>query len=397
MPGLMLEGVKIIDFTTTVAGPACSQFLSQLGAEVIKIESPVKMDDARYYPPYKGSFSISFAAANIGKRCVTIDLKRPEGVALFKEIAKTCDVFLENYTPGTVKRLGIDYDALKGLNPRLIMCSISAYGQTGPLSSLPGYDATIQAMTGLMSVTGYPDRPPLRSGTLMVDVSTAFCAALSICAALYARQISGIGTHLDIAMYDVGINLLESKFVDYANTGNVATRTGNRFPFIAPFDTFRTKDSYVMIICAGDGPFRDLCNGMGMPDLPADERFKDIFTRNAHEPELKKIIEDWSTQYSTEEVVEKLIAAGAPVAAVHDIRQAVDHPHTRARGMLNDVEEPGVGNIVLMAPPIKASNYQVGKPGHTHGAGEDNMWLLKDLLGKSEAEVRQINDSKVMG
>jgi CoA:oxalate CoA-transferase len=137
MPGLMLDGVKIIDFTTTVAGPACSQFLSQLGAEVIKIESPVKMDDARYYPPYKGSFSISFAAANIGKRCVTIDLKRPEGVALFKETARACDVFLENYTPGTLKRLGLDYDVLKTVNPKLIMCSISAYGQTGPLSGLP--------------------------------------------------------------------------------------------------------------------------------------------------------------------------------------------------------------------------------------------------------------------
>ena len=397
MAGMMLEGVRIIDFTTTVAGPACAQFLSQLGAEVIKIESPVKVDDARYYLPYKGSFSISFAAANIGKRCVTIDLKRPEGVELFKEMVKNCDVFLESFTPGTVKRLGLNYEVLKEVNPRLIMCSISAYGQTGPLSSLPGYDATIQAMTGLMSVTGYPDRPPLRSGTLVVDVSTAICAGLSICAALYGRQMSGMGTHLDIAMYDVGINLLESKFVDYANTGNVPTRTGNRFQFIAPFDTYRTKDSYVMIICAGDGPFRDLCNGMGMPDLPKDERFKDIFTRNSHEPELTKIIEGWTTQFTTEEVVKKLIAAGAPVAAVHDIKQAIDHPHTRARGMLNEVEQPGTGTLVLMGPPVKATNYQVGKPGHTHAIGEDNMWLLTEILGKNEAEIKKITEYKVMG
>ena len=397
MPGMMLDGVKIIDFTTTVAGPLCSQFLSQLGAEVIKIESPVKMDDARYYPPYKGSFSISFAQTNIGKRCVTIDLKRPEGLALFKEMTKACDVFLENYTPGTVKRLGIDYDALKDLNPRLIMCSISAYGQTGPLSSLPGYDGTIQAMTGLMSVTGYPELPPLRTGSVLVDINTAFFGGLSICAALYARQISGMGTHLDIAMYDVGICMLESKSIDYANTGNIPTRTGNRHPGISPFDTYRTKDSYVVIICAGDGPFRDLCNGMGMPNLPADERFKDIFTRNAHEPELKRIIEDWSTQYTTAEVVEKLIAAGAPVAAVHDIKQAIDHPHTRARGMLIDVEQPGVGNMVLVSMPGKATNYQVGKFGHTHSPGEDNIWLLKEVLGKSEAEIQKISESKVMG
>jgi len=396
MLNMMLEGVRVIDFTTTVAGPACAQFLSQIGAEVIKIESPLKMDDARYYPPYKGSFSVSFAAANTGKKCVAIDLKRPEGVAIFKELVKASDVVLENYTPGTVKRLGIDYEALREVNERLIMCSISAYGQTGPLSALPGYDATIQAMTGLMSVTGYPDRPPLRAGTLIVDISTAFCAAFSICAALYARQLTGKGTSLDISMYDVGINLLESKFIDYTTTGSVATRTGNRFPFIAPFDTFRTRDSYVMIICAGDGPFKDLCKGMGMPDLPKDERFKDLFTRNDHEPELKKIIEDWAMQLPTEVVVERLLAAGAPVAAVHDIKQAIDHPHTRARNLFNEVDQPGVGKLTLMGAPVKASNYRVGQPGYTHAAGEDNLWLLKDILGKSEAEIQKIRESKVM-
>jgi len=176
----------------------------------------------------------------------------------------------------------------------------------------------------------------------------------------------------------------------------VATRTGNRFPFIAPFDTFRTKDSYVMIICAGDGPFRDLCKGMGMPELAKDERFKDLFTRNDHEPELKKIIEDWATQLPTEVVVERLLAAGAPVAAVHDIKQAVDHPQTRARNLFNEVEQPGVGKLTLMGAPVKASNYQVGQPGYTHAAGEDNLWLLKDLLGKDEAEIQKIRESKVM-
>jgi CoA:oxalate CoA-transferase len=396
MLNMMLDGVRVIDFTTTVAGPACSQFLSQVGAEVIKIESPVKVDDARYYPPYKGSFSVSFAAANNCKKSVTVDLKKPEGVAIFKDLVKASDVFLENYTPGTVKRLGIDYDALRQVNERLIMCSISAYGQTGPLSSLPGYDATIQAMTGLMSVTGYPDRPPLRAGTLIVDISTAFCAAFSICAALYARQLTGKGTHLDISMYDVGINLLESKFVDYTTTGKVATRTGNRFPFIAPFDTFRTKDSYVMIICAGDGPFKDLCNGMGMPDLCRDERFKDLFTRNDHEPELKKIIEEWAMQLPTEVVVERLLAAGAPAAAVHDIKQAVDHPHTRARNLFNEVDQPDVGKLTLMGSPVKASGYQVGQPGYTHASGEDNLWLLKDILGKSETEINKLKESKVV-
>ena len=397
MLGMMLDGIRAIDFTTTVAGPACAQFISQLGAEVIKLEPPGRGDDARLYPPYKGSVSASFCAANLGKRTVTINLKKPQGVSLFKELASVCDVFIENYTPGTMKRLGIDYEALKTVNPRLIMCSISAYGQTGPLSHLPGYDATIQAMTGLMSVTGYPDRPPLRSGTLVVDISTAMTAATAICAALFAREKTGLGDHLDIAMFDVGINLLESKFVAYTVGGEIQTRTGNRFPYISPFDAYKAKDDYVMIICAGDGPFQDLCNGIGMPDLMKDERFNNLFARNAHEPELKKIIEDWASQYTAAEVVARLSAAGAPAAVVNNIKQALEHPHTKARGMLNEVEQPGAGTLILMGPPIKSVAYQVGKPGYTHAIGEDNGWMLKELLGKSEQAAKKIIESGVMG
>lgn len=393
---MMLNGVRAIDFTTTVAGPACAQFISQLGAEIIKVEPPGRGDDARLYPPYKGSVSASFCAANLGKRAVTINLKKPQGIALFKELVSACDVLIENYTPGTMKRLGIDYETLKAVNPRLIMCSISAYGQTGPLSHLPGYDATIQAATGLMSVTGYPDRPPVRSGTLVVDISTAMTASSAICAALFAREKTGLGDHLDIAMFDVGINLLESKYVAYTVGGEIQTRTGNRFPYITPFDAYQAKDDYVMIICAGDGPFKSLCEGMGMPGLAEDERFNNLFTRNANEPALKKIIEDWASQYTAEEVVARLSAAGAPAAVVNNIKQALDHPHTRARGMLNEVEEPGVGTLTLMGPPIKSTAYQVGKPGYTHGLGEDNQWMLEELLGKKEKEIKEIFESGAM-
>jgi CoA:oxalate CoA-transferase len=231
----------------------------------------------------------------------------------------------------------------------------------------------------------------------VVDISTAITAATAICAALFAREKTGLGDHLDIAMFDVGINLLESKFVAYTVGGEIQTRTGNRFPYISPFDAYKAKDDYVMIICAGDGPFQDLCNGIGMPDLMKDERFNNLFARNAHEPELKKIIEDWASQYTAAEVVARLSAAGAPAAVVNNIKQALEHPHTKARGMLNEVEQPGAGTLILMGPPIKSVAYQVGKPGYTHAIGEDNGWMLKELLGKSEQAAKKIIESGVMG
>ena len=225
----MLDGVRVIDFSTTVAGPGCCYFMSDMGAEVIKIEKPGFGDEARLFPPYKNGQSASFATLNHGKRGAVIDAKKPEGIALFKELVSASDVLVENMTPGTMKKIGLDFETLSKVNPRLIMCSISGYGQYGPLSPLPGYDAVIQAASGLMSTTGYPDRPPLRTGTLIIDISTAYNAAFAVCAALYAREKTGKGEHLDIAMYDVGINLLESKFVEYTVSGNIPQPTGNRF------------------------------------------------------------------------------------------------------------------------------------------------------------------------
>jgi len=393
----MLEGVRVVDFTTTVSGPGCSFFLADLGAEVIKVERPGRGDDARLYPPYKDGISAAFVTLNRGKRGVTIDLKNPRGVQLFKELVAVSDVLVENYVPGTMARLGVDYDILRQVNPRLIMCSISGYGQSGPLSGLPGYDAVIQASSGLMSTTGYPDRPPLRSGTLIVDISTAFTAAFAICAALYAREVSGEGEYLDVSLYDVGINLLEAKFVDYTVTGNIPQRTGNRYPYVTPFDTFATADSHVFIICAGDGPFRKLCEAIGQPELAEDERFNNILVRNLNEPALKEIIEAWTSQRTTDEVLKALQPAGVPVAAVNDVKQVVEHPHTKSRGMLVDVEQPGVGTITIFGGPFKPRFSEMRPRGPAPALGEHNRWLLTELLGKSEGEAEEILSSGAMG
>lgn len=393
----MLEGIRVIDFTNTVAGPGCTFFLADMGAEVIKVERPGLGDEARLFPPYKEGVSASFTVLNRGKRGVVLDLKNPGAVELFKELAAVSDVLVENFRPGVMGKLGLDYETLKKANPRLVMCSISGYGQYGPLSPLPAYDAVIQAMSGLMSTTGYPESPPLRSGTLIVDISSAFYAAFGICASLFARERTGEGEYLDISMYDVGINLLEAKFVDYTVTGSVPQRTGNRYPYVTPFDTFRTSDGFVLIICVGDQPFSNLCKAMGKPELTEDERFNNIMTRNANEPELKKIIEEWSSGMTTDEVWESLRSNQVPGSPVYDVKQVVENPHTAARDMLVELEQPGAGAITIFGSAMKALGSDIGPRGPAPSLGQDNLWLLKDVLGKSEEEAQDILSSGAMG
>ena len=393
----MLEKIRVIDFTTTVAGPGCTFFLCDLGAEVIKVEKPGSGDEARLFPPYKGNQSASFTALNRGKKGITIDLKKPEGVSLFKELIASSDVLVENFRPGVLKRLGLSYDTLKEINPKLVMCSISGYGQYGPLSTQPAYDAVIQAMSGLMSTTGYPESPPLRAGTLIVDICSAMYAAFGICAALLAREQTGEGEYLDIAMFDVAIQLLEAKFVDYTVTGKVAQRTGNRYPYVTPFDTFATADGFVLIICAGDHTFNGLCNAMEQPDLAVDKRFADFFSRNDNEPALKAIIEEWTRQHNSQAIMEKLLTEGVPASPVNDVKQVIEHPHTKARGMIVDIDQPGAGIIPIFGPALKALNSLVAVRGPAPALGADNRLILESVLGKTPQESDAIMASGVMG
>jgi CoA:oxalate CoA-transferase len=393
----MLEGIRVIDFTTTVAGPGCTFFLADMGAEVIKVERPGLGDEARLFPPYKNGVSVSFAVLNRGKRGVTMDLKKTAGAGLFKELVVKSDVLVENFRPGIMAKLGLDYQTLKEINPRLVMCSISGYGQYGPLSNLPAYDAVVQAMSGLMSTTGFPDGPPLRSGTLIVDISCASYSAFGICAALFAREKSGKGEYLDVSMYDLAINLLEAKFVDYTVTGNIPQRTGNRYPYVTPFDAFKTSDGYVLIICVGDQPFLNLCKAMGRPELAKDDRFSNLLARNANEPELKRIIVEWASQITTQEAWEALRSNEVPGAPVNDIQQVVENPHTVARNMLVDLEQPGAGTITIFGPAMKALGSDIRPRGPAPALGQDNRWLLGELLGKSPEQVEEIMSSGVMG
>ncbi len=392
----MLDGVRVIDFTGNIAGPAATTFLADMGAEVIKVEKPGLGDDARLFPPYVNGFSAPFIVMNRAKKGVVIDMKKPEGVALFKELVAVSDVLVENFKPGVMERLGLDYETLKKVNPKLVMLSLSGYGQYGPLSKRPAYDSIIQACSGIMDVTGFPDGPPTKAGPIIIDLATAMQAAFAVCAALFARERTGEGEYLDVSMYDTAVNLLAGVWTDYTVTGNIPGRTGNRYPYVSPFDTFHAKDGYFMICSAGDATYHRLCDAMGRPDLKTDERFVNLFVRNSNEPELRAIIQEWVGAHTTEELMEITIKHDVPASPIRNVKEVVEHPHTVARGLPVEVEQPGRGKLVIYGPPTKAKNSEVKARGAAPEHGQHTEWMLTELLKKAPKDVQALKESGVV-
>jgi CoA:oxalate CoA-transferase len=386
----MLEGVRVIDFTANIAGPATTTFLADMGAEVIKVEKPGIGDDARLFPPYVNGFSAPFIVMNRAKKGVVIDIKKPEGAVLLKELVAASDVLVENYKPGVMERLGLDYESLKKINPRLIMLSLSGYGQFGPLSKRPAYDSIIQACSGIMDVTGFSDGPPVKAGPIIIDLATAMQAAFAICAALFARERTGEGEYLDVSMYDTAVNMLAGVWTDYTVTGNVPKRTGNRYPYVSPFDTFHAKDGYFMICSAGDSTFHKLCDAMGRPEMKTDDRFNNLFTRNANEPQLRVIIQEWVGAHTTSELMEFTTKFDVPASPIMSVKDVVEHPHTKERGLPVEVDQPGRGKVVIYGPPTKARNSEIKARGAAPEHGQHTEWVLAAILNKTHGEIERL-------
>ncbi|MBN2078401.1 MAG: CoA transferase [Spirochaetes bacterium] len=392
----MLDGVRVIDFTGNIAGPATTTFLADMGAEVIKVEKPGLGDDARLFPPYVNGFSAPFIVMNRAKKGVVIDMKKPEGVAVFKELVAVSDVLVENFKPGVMERLGLDYETLKKVNPKLVMLSLSGYGQYGPLSKRPAYDSIIQACSGIMDVTGFPDGPPTKAGPIIIDLATAMQAAFAVCAALFARERTGEGEYLDVSMYDTAVNLLAGVWTDYTVTGNIPGRTGNRYPYVSPFDTFHARDGYFMICSAGDATYHRLCDAMERPDLKTDPRFVNLFVRNDNEPELRAIIQEWVESRTTEELMEITTKHDVPASPIRNVKEVVEHPHTIERGLPVEVEQPGRGKVVIYGPPTKAKNSEVKARGAAPEHGQHTEWMLTELLKKTSNEIEALKESGVV-
>lgn len=391
-----LVGLRVLDFTRIYSGPYCTMLLADLGAETIKVEMPKVGDDTRRFLPFKNNESGYYMYLNRNKKSITLNLKSPEGKAIALELTKWADVLVENFSPGTMEGLGLEYDTICKVNPRLVYVSISGFGQTGPLRKKVAYDAVAQAMGGLTGITGYPDSPPVKAGSSIADANAGIHAAFGIMTALYYRERTGKGQYIDVSMMDTTFSILESFVVQYTMTGVNPKRTGNEHVASAPFDSFQTKDDYVVIATASDKLFQKLTQVMGQEKLLRDQRFVTNVLRKQNYSQLKPIIVEWTRQHTTVEIVELLDRVKVPVAPILSIQQLVEHPQIKARNMLVEMEHPAAGKISIPGFPVKFS----ATPGSVRTAapllGQHTDEVLMGILGLTQDRINELRNIKVL-
>lgn len=382
-----LENIRVLDFTRVLAGPYCTMLLADMGAEVIKIERPESGDDTRHFGPYKNEESGYFIYLNRGKKSIAIDLKTEKGIEIIKSLVEKSDVLVENFRPGVMKKLGLDYETLKKINPSLIYTSISGFGQYGPYSQRAAYDIIAQAMGGMMSITGYDDTPPTRTGSSLGDMSAALYAAYGTMVALFHRQQSGEGQLIDVAMVDSIFSLLESNIMRYTINEELPTRIGSRHPISSPFDVYACMDGYIVIAIANDSLFLRLCHLMGEPELSEHPKFKTDPLRKINENELKGRIEEWSKQYSVSTVVSKANEAGIPCSPILNIEEICEDDHISVREMLVEIEHPIAGKVKIPGHPVKFSSTPAVIKNPSPSLGEHTDEVLQTILGYKDLEV----------
>ncbi|MEM0452414.1 MAG: CaiB/BaiF CoA-transferase family protein [Nitrososphaerota archaeon] len=390
-----LEGIRVLDFTRIMAGPFTTMLLGDLGADVIKVEPPGGDDTRSWGPPWIGVDSAYFMSANRNKRSIVIDLKKPESRTIIEKLVKFSDVVVENFRPGVVKELGIDYEELSKLNPSIIYCSISGFGQTGPYRDKPGYDLVALAMSGLMSLTGDPDRPPVKFAVPIADLSTAIFAALSIVAALYWREKTGLGQYIDISLLDVQVLLLTHQAFNYIASGVEPKRMGSAHPNIAPYQAFETNDGYIVLTIGNDKLWRKFCECIGRVDLAEDPRFKAnadrVLNKEALVQELTKILKSASTSYW----INKFEEAGIPAAPILTVSQVLDDIHVKYREMVVEIEHPIVGKMKSLGTPFKLSLTpgKIRRPPPLKGQHTDE--ILREI-GFSREEIEDFKKKGVV-
>lgn len=394
---LPLEGIRILDLGTRIAAPFAATLLAEFGAEVIKVELPGQGDFLRHIGPFDGDTSLWWAVDNRCKKSITLDLRRPEGRALFLRLVALVDVIVENFQPGTLEQWELDYPRLRAVNPRLILARVSVYGQTGPYSKRPGLDRIGIAFGGLLYLTGYPDRPPVRPGILVADYLTAVFNAFGILLALFHRERGADGQCIDAALYEAVFRVLEYTAAAYDRLGLVRQREGNRLKNSAPLDNWETKDGqFVCIVAAGDVLFRRLAQAMQKPELADDPRFSTLVARVAHAEEIHRIVGEWVRQHTAEEVERVLVAADVPVSRVYSIADIFADPHYRARQSLVEVADPVLGPVRMQAvyPRLSATPGRIvrGAP----RLGEHNDEIYGGLLGLSAAEREQLRKTGII-
>ncbi|WP_457978784.1 CoA transferase [Ectopseudomonas composti] len=407
MPGA-LSHIRVLDLSRVLAGPWAGQIFGDLGAEVIKVERPGSGDDTRHWgPPYikdaEGNDSREaayFQSANRNKQSLTLDFTQPEGQRLVRELVAQCDVLLENFKVGGLAAYGLDYESLKVINPRLIYCSITGFGQTGPYAKRAGYDFMIQGLGGLMSLTGRPEGEegagPMKVGVALTDILTGLYASVGVLAALNQREQSGIGQHIDVALLDVQVACLANQAMNYLTTGLSPKRLGNAHPNIVPYQDFPSADGNFILAVGNDGQFRKFCEVAGIAQLADDARFATNKARVAHRAELIPLLRQATVFKTTAQWIKQLETAGVPCGPINDLQQVFADPQVQARGLRLDLPNALGSSTPQVASPLRLSATPVAYCSAPPLLGQHTEALLRRLLDMSEGQVAELREAGVI-
>lgn len=391
-----LQGIRVLDLSRVLAGPYCTMVLGDLGARVVKVEPPEGDETRGWGPPFAGGESAYYLCVNRNKRGMTVNLKTGEGRSILAELARTSDVLVENFRPGTLARFGLDFETVSVSNPRLVYCSLSGFGQTGPLRERPGYDFMIQALGGLMSFTGEPDGEPMKVGVAVTDLFAGQNAVIAILAALQARHHTGRGQHLDIALFDSQLGMLANVASNFLVSGNPPGRYGNAHANIMPYQSFRAADGWFVLAVGNDRQFARLCEVIARPDLAADEKYAANTARVLHRKELLPILNSIFLTRPSAQWLLALEAAEIPCGPIHTLDQTFAEPQVAARGMLIELPHPTAGNVPLVGSPLKFSatpvDYRLPPP--LLGQHTDEILLE---LGYSAEQISALRAEGVLG
>jgi crotonobetainyl-CoA:carnitine CoA-transferase CaiB-like acyl-CoA transferase len=408
MPGA-LSHIRVLDLSRVLAGPWCTQNLADLGADVIKVEKPGSGDDTRAWgPPYLKDAggndtgeSAYYLSCNRGKRSLALDIAHPEGRRVVRELARHCDVLVENFKVGGLAKYGLDWDSLRTLNPRLVYCSITGFGQDGPYAARAGYDFIVQGMGGLMSVTGEPDGVsgggPQKVGVAVADLFTGMYATVAVLAALTFREQSGEGQHIDLSLLDAQVAMLANQNMNYLTTGQAPARRGNAHPNIVPYQTFATADGHVILAVGNDAQFRRFCELAGCAGLADDARFAANRDRVANRTALVPLLEPLLRQRTTHAWVEALEDAGVPCGPINRLGEVFADPQVRHRGMRIDLPHALAGSVPLVANPIRLSASPLEYASAPPLLGQHTNEILHELLGLPQAVLARLRDQGVIG
>lgn len=383
-----LDGIRVIDLTRVLSGPYCTMLLADMGAEVIKVEQPGTGDDSRAYPPFQSGISAYYANLNRNKKSVALNLKDPKAKEVLFGLIKKADVIVENFKPGTMDKLGFSYDVVKKANPNIIYASISGFGQTGPYRLLPGYDIIAQALSGMMSVTGWPDSPPTRTGTAIGDVLGGLNCCIGILAALQGKNTQQHGERVDVGLVDCSVSAMETITEIYMVENRMPARIGNRYEFIYPYDSFESADGWVVIGVGNDAIWKRFCEAIGRKDLLEVEKYKINKNRVAAHLELNELVTSWTKKHKAADIIKLLRVHSVPCAPIHTMADVVNDEHiAHAREMICEIDHPIEGKMRVTGNPVKFTEADHVTYEKAPTLGKDTDTVLRELLEMKTDEI----------